>query len=524
MSGARAKLSKLLEELDLEERFPEAVEAEAAAWLAQPGIDDPELVDLTSLPFVTIDQETSKDLDQAAFVARENGGFDVCYALADAAYYVPRGSAIFGEALRRGASYYLPDVMVPMLPRSLSEGLVSLNPNVERRAMVFRMHVDEDGACTSTTILRARVRSRHKLSFRRVQAFYDDPKGHPFEPDVAASLSAIWEVGKLRMGDARERDVLPYRRTEVAVGVEGMRFVAAAAVREDVEKANEQLSLLCNVEGARSLRSRLGDARVQPIFRVHPSPGREEMEALRARLGKIAASHGLQGRDWDPGAGESLSSYLDALPETGVNARVALAIHRQAMLVNGRSSFRSEPGAHFGVGADVYARFSAPMREIVGVFVHGETWEGLGAPGVPGPPQEEDALLREEVLVAANRAKDLQHGLTNRANELVLDQLFDEDRRARRERLGTVTGMASNRVYVALDDPPIDVKVYLAHLTEQLGGSLRIDPDGIALLRGKKAVLRAGDAVRVRVVERDARRKRWNLALTRVSSADGVGR
>ncbi|MBL4689069.1 MAG: RNB domain-containing ribonuclease [Nannocystaceae bacterium] len=109
-------------------------------------------------------------MDQALLVERRGSGFGVQYAIADASWFVPADSALFTESLRRGASYYMPGESVPMLPRALSEDLVSLGPGVDRRAMVFDMTVDADGTCTKTEIVRARIRSRHQLTFDHVRA------------------------------------------------------------------------------------------------------------------------------------------------------------------------------------------------------------------------------------------------------------------------------------------------------------------------------------------------------------------
>ena len=111
--------------------YPPAVEAEVEAYLKAPGLDDPALVDRTALPFVTIDGPGTRDLDQAIHVEARAGGFRLRYAIADASYYVRPGTALHAEALRRGASYYLPGLSVPMLPRALSEGLVSIGPDVD---------------------------------------------------------------------------------------------------------------------------------------------------------------------------------------------------------------------------------------------------------------------------------------------------------------------------------------------------------------------------------------------------------
>ena len=137
---------------------------------------------------VTIDGATSRDLDQAVQVEREGAGFLLRYALADAAYYVRPGTALFEEAVKRGASYYLPGFMIPMLPRALSEGIISLNPQVERRALVFEMHLDAAGKCQRTEVVRARVFSHAKLSFERAQAFYKGRENEPHVRDVWVAM------------------------------------------------------------------------------------------------------------------------------------------------------------------------------------------------------------------------------------------------------------------------------------------------------------------------------------------------
>jgi DNA helicase-2/ATP-dependent DNA helicase PcrA len=507
--------------------YPPAVTDEAAAWRAEPGIDDPALVDLTHLPFVTIDEETSRDLDQALFIEGDGQGYTVWYAVADAAWFVRPGSALFSEAMRRAATFYLPGLVVPMLPRSLSEDLVSLNPGVDRRALVFEVRLDRTGDVVETRIHRGRVRSRLKTWYDAVQAHMDGEIAVPGgDPEVAKSLERLREVGELRMHAADSREVVSIRRAEVAVslaGKAGMRFVAMADCRNEVERYNEQISLLCNIEGARFLRK---DAReddhVQPVYRVHDPPGPERLARLARSIDALARLHRLDPDQWRWTPGErSLARYLDGLPTDGPDARVARAIHRQVLMSTGAAAFTTVPGRHHGVGADVYARFTAPMREMVGVFVHKETWEkraGFAPPPPPGVP--DDDTLREQIVEASNHARKLQRGLDHEANRQVLDQLFSDDltrpRDERPARHATVMGVSRDKVHVQLDDPPIDVKVYARHLEKQRrDGPLRQGRDALTLRRAESGapVATVGEAVRVRVVGRDRKRDRWILGL-----------
>ncbi len=497
----------------------EQAEADALAADAPRRIADPTLVDLTHLPFVTIDEVTSKDLDQAVFVDADGDGFVVWYALADASAFVRPGTALYEASLQRGSSYYLPGLVVPMLPRVLSEDVVSLNPRVDRRAMVFELRLDPTGALVERTVHRARVHCREKLDFDGVQAFLD---GTPVDwaPDVQASLRRLQQVGERRIRLADERNVVRYRRTEVEVKVRGHRFVALDGPRNDVERYNEQISLLTNIEGARLLRE--GQEAipevVQPIYRVHAPPDSERFEELRVTTLGIARAHGLDPEvwAWNPER-EGLHAYLDRLPhDPEAEGAVAQAIHRQAMIINRPSHYASAPGMHFGVGADVYGRFTAPMREVVGIFVHDEVWELSRGASEPVPDGWDGEALRERVIDASNRARELQRRLDREANRIVLDDLLGPLEGKGPVLAGRVLGLTATRVHVQLASPPIDVKVYVAHLERAWGVELERSEDGAELRGGDHTAhhtVRMGDQVTVEVVGRDSRRDRWTLTL-----------
>ena len=189
------------------------------------------------------------------------------------------------------------------------------------------------------------------------------------------------------------------------------------------------------------------------------------------------------------------------------------ALHRQALLAGGRAGFGPVPGVHHGVGAEAYARFTAPMREVVGVFVHKETWEKLG---LVGPADAaDDERLRDQVMSAADRSRQLQRRLDHDTNRLVLDQLFGDDV-ARSEppgRRATVLGIDRKKTYVQLDDPPIDVKVYHRHLADRLGRNVEAGYDGVSLRAGRRHFLALGDAVTLRALGLDRGSDRWQLEL-----------
>lgn len=520
--SALARIYALAVDKAFDPIHPDPVREEAAALHRQPGIDAADLVDRTDLPFVTIDEVHSKDLDQALCIQRgADGGWLVWYAIADAAWFARPGQPLFDEALRRGATCYLPGLVVPMMPAVLSEDACSLNPRVDRRALLFRMALDDDGARRGCTIERARIRSRAKLDYDGVDAWLKGDGALLLDdPAVEDSLRALQAVGELRIQQAAERDVVRLRRVESAVrmeGADGLRFVAFSDPRNDVERYNEQISLLCNMEGAAFLMHDAPDF-LQPIFRVHPAPSAGRLAAMREQVEGIVSANQL-GTDWlwDHGA-ETLAAYLDRLPRDGAAGRVARAIHRQAMMINGRSSFTGIPGLHHGVGAEAYARFSAPMREIVGIFVHLQCWEKLRGAPLPGRSSQDDEALREAVIAASNAARSRQRDLDHETNRLVIDQIFAEDARHDSPpwRRGTIMGITKSKVHVQLDDIGIDVKVYRHHLEKLLGCSLRaVDRTSMRASEAGTFQVQVGQAVDLQVVERDRGSDRWVLSLRR---------
>jgi ribonuclease R len=457
---ARDALNAVTTALQLRVEFPAEVLAETERWLRAPHIDDPALVDRTNLPFVTIDGAHSKDLDQALYVEGSEAGFTVAYAIADASFYVRPGSALFTEAMARGASYYLPGFSVPMLPRPLSEGLISLNPDGPRRALIFWHHLAPDGALVSTTLERARVHSRAKLAFSDVQALIDAPAGSPLAGAAFhESLKLLAEVGEKRIALAAARGLVRYRREEVSVELdgEGLSFAVMELVRDRVELWNEQLSLMCNAEGGRLLRE-ANIPSVQPIYRVQGGPDPERLASLSKLTERVCALHGVAEERWRWRLETPLSKYLEQLPGGAPGSkedRLSRALTRQAVMVNLRSEYSMEPGPHTGVGAEPYARFSAPMREMVGVFLHKEAVELLT--GVH-PPADGDEALRAAVVQVANRSREMQRKVQNLANEVVMDRLFRPELSkapgARAVYVGTVMGLAGSKVHVRLDVPP----------------------------------------------------------------------
>lgn len=535
-TDARHIVTQLLLESGNRNTHSDAALAEAEAWQKTPGIDDPALLDLEVLPFVTIDNNGSRDLDQALHVASEGDAYRIHYALADAAYYVRPDSALWQDAIQRGTSLYAPGQAIAMLPVSLSEGLVSLNPGVARRALVFNMLVLNDGTIANTQVVRARIRSRLQLTYEGVQAVADGNASlaEARADNVAAqavspgseenaildSLQQLKAVGDaLQFAQAR-RGVTPFDRTESEISITGAPgdFDIEPRERLDSERWNEQLSLACNMQGAALLESLEADREaLEPVFRVHDAPGRGRLNDLEHTLLHLADALELEA-PWrrDRKAEPSIARWFSELPNNA--PRLKRAIQRQLLRAQSASRYEGAAGRHHALAADSYARFSSPMREIVGIHTH---LVALDALALQADEAAHSSTLRDAVIASAESAKARQKALDRAILFEVIRDLFDEDLALERVpwRTGTLLGLDRNKLHVGLDGTALDIKVYRQDIEAETQQDWTFD-DVSASPSDQQDSTRfiLGDGVRVQVSGFDTARQRFRFRVQAIGN------
>ncbi len=507
---------------------PVPVQLEAEQFKGTDFSDDESLTDATHLPFVTIDNEDSRDLDQALYLEATDAGFVIYYALADASWFVRAGSALFSEALKRAVTYYAPGMSVRMLPAILSEDLVSLNAGQNRRALVFRITLDHLGQVQESSAHRALIRSRAKLSYNGVQEFYDhqaiarDGSQHAYtvEPWVD-SLVTLEQVGKLRIADARDRDVVNFNRREAQVIATEHSLTITVRDRNNTEKYNEQISLLCNMEGAKLLQQQdRPGTELQAVYRVHQPPLKERVADFRATLTQLIETHELP-PEWQWQKREALADYIIRTRQLASRGQQGLqqTVEQLAMKTNQASEFEPEADQHHALGVDAYARFSSPMREIVGVFTHKELLE---AAGLEAPQnRSHDEALRNRVIEQANEGRKLQRKIEKEFRLLALNDFLRDDLALasgqRPWRSAILVGIRRSRLYLHIDGLAMDVKVYLDDLEQHTGTRYTID--GITVLNPDNTAdrIRLGDRVALQILRWDAERRRFvfGVALAR---------
>lgn len=356
-TGAHPDFAAVRQEFDLPAGFPPEVLAEAETAAAGATAPDPDRIDATGIELVTIDPPGSKDLDQALGILRRGTGFRVHYAIADLGAVVVPGGALDAEVRRRGQTLYLPDGSVPLHPPVISEQAASLLPDGPRRAVLWTIDLDADGAVVATEVQRAVVASRARLDYAGVQADVEAGRLHP-------AIEALPDVGRLRRAVAVARGAIELELPEQEVVPDGAGgWTVQVRTRLAAEDWNAEISLLTGTVAAdMMLRAGVG------LLRTLPAPDADAVTGLRRTAQRLGIA-------WPAGASAAqvLAGLRDA--DDGAASAPVLALRRAATSLlrgagyaafGGGTAPPLDPG-HGGIGAP-YAHVTAPLRRLVDRF------------------------------------------------------------------------------------------------------------------------------------------------------------
>ncbi len=357
----------IVAEQGIETRFPPEALAEAGALPAAVRRKDMEgRTDLRHLPFVTIDGADACDFDDAICVLPRGDGFEAWVAIADVAHYVPRGSALDAEARRRGNSFYFPDRVIPMLPEKISNGLCSLNPNVPRLAMAVRMRFDPNGRRRAVQAFEAVIHSRARLTYDQAAEWLE----HRRESAIAdaglrdmldAALRLHRKLERLR----KRRGALDLDVPEVRAVLHEGRVANLSQTRRNVaHHLIEELMLAANTAVAEHMERR----KCALLYRVHPAPEREAIEALNDFLKPFGIFVRL------PKAGDKNAQVrpgdVQWALEKSEGKPYAHVLHRLVLRSMQQARYTPENEGHFGLAYPTYCHFTSPIRRYADLTVH----------------------------------------------------------------------------------------------------------------------------------------------------------
>jgi ribonuclease R len=480
--------------------FPAEVQSEAEAV---PGAVRPEdregRRDLTGLPLVTIDGEDARDFDDAVFVERLSGkgrgAWRLVVAIADVAHYVRAGAPLDREAARRGTSVYFPAQVLPMLPERLSNGICSLNPEVDRLCMVAELQLDAQAQVVRTDVYEGVMRSAARCTYTevaRVLAGEKVPGRERFRPMFETMAELQERLTAMRRGRGALDLDLP--EAKIVLDAEGGITGIEKRPRNRAHRIVEEFMLAANEAVARWF----GTRQLPTIYRVHGLPDEEKLAAF---LG-LAAQHGFavpQERS-DPRALNALLSRLEGHAQQRALNQLLLRAMMQAV-------YQPENIGHFGLAAEHYLHFTSPIRRYPDLVVHRLLKEEWAArQGRPARRTQERALAEVAALSSEREraAMEAEREIAGYYAALLMKDRVGE------AFAGVVSAVTEFGFFVELR--PVFVEGLVR--AEDLAGDFELDPVRHALVdRASGAAYRVGDEVRVEVANASLARRQITLRL-----------
>lgn len=361
--GTNLAIDIALRNHEIPYEFPKAVEKEVNKF----GDEVPEKAkkgrkDLRDLPLVTIDGEDARDFDDAVYCQKNRGGgYRLWVAIADVSYYVRPDKALDKEACLRGTSVYFPSRVVPMLPEALSNGLCSLNPQVDRLCLVCEMTVSNKGRLTGYQFYDAVMNSHARLTYTKVAKILDgDEELRQHYHDLVPHLENLYGLYKVLDKSRIARGAIGFESEEPKFIFNADKRIESIelAQRNDAHKIIEECMILANVAAAKLVI----EADVPALFRVHDRPDEERMNNLRSILQELGLALGGGVNPKSKDIAELMLAIEDRI-DSDMLQTVILRSMKQAI-------YDPENRGHFGLALEEYGHFTSPIRRYPDLLLH----------------------------------------------------------------------------------------------------------------------------------------------------------
>lgn len=468
----------------LAEKFPSKVQK--ADWQGR--------VDLRELPLVTIDGETARDFDDAVYCEPQGKGWRLVVAIADVSFYVRPGDALDNDAFERGNSVYFPRRVIPMLPEALSNGLCSLNPDVDRLCMVCDMQISASGKIKRYKFYPSVMRSKARMTYTKVYDMIVNPDGATAQeftwllPQVQ-QLYALYKI----LSEAREqRGAIEFESTETLMEFNdnGKIERIVPVVRNDAHRLIEESMLAANVCASDFLHEHKHPA----LYRIHEGPTPEKLVKLRGFMAEFGFT--LGGGD-APHAKDygKLLAHFKGRPDEQLLQTVLLRSMQQAV-------YSPDNIGHFGLAYESYTHFTSPIRRYPDLLIHraikavleGKKYKAKGW-----------AELGMHCSMTERRADDATRDVVAWLKCYYMQDKVGEVFN------GSVAGVTAFGLFLALDEVYVEG---LLHVTELGNDYFHFDGMRHEMVGERTGVrYRLGDRLRVKVVRVDMESSKIDFSL-----------
>jgi len=487
-SGAPGMATEIaMRNFDLPYEWPEGVEEQAAAF---GDVVTEEMMqgrrDLRELPLVTIDGADARDFDDAVYARRKNNGWRLVVAIADVSGYVKPASPLDQEAQHRATSVYFPGRVIPMLPEALSNGLCSLNPEVDRLCLVCDMSINEKGQVTRSRFDSAVIRSQARLTYQQVWDWLISGKQdiRNGTPEVSSSLKDLYSLYQALRRARTRRGAIDFDSTEVKFQFDE-RGAGADILPHEGNSAHmliEECMVTANVEAANFLLRN----DIPAPFRAHEPPPAIKLESLQQFLRGLGIRVPWKVRP-EPRDFENIVQQVKGRDDQPLIMAVLLRAQSLA-------SYQSVNTGHFGLALHAYAHFTSPIRRYADLLVHRAIHHVLLHRKARGHvySSEEMQKLSELCSHRSRRAAEAEWDVIERLKAFFMEQHIGDEFK------GQVTGVTSFGLFVELEKNRVSG---LVHITSLPNDYYHFDPV-VHRLTGDRSgkVFQLAQKLRVRVM------------------------
>ncbi|MEW4370973.1 ribonuclease R [Paenibacillus kandeliae] len=477
----------------LPEAFPDEVMDEAQG--APDEITEEEIVqqgrrDLRGKNIVTIDGEDAKDLDDAVNVERlENGNYRLGVHIADVGYYVREGSQLDNEAYNRGCSVYLVDRVIPMLPHRLSNGICSLNPQVDRLTLSCEMEFDANMKVVKHDVFTSVIKTKERMTYKNVRRILEDEEPELLEryAPLIDDFKLMRELAmKLRDNRIRRGAVdFDFEESKILLDENGKPVDIVKRERSIAEQIIEEFMLAANETVAEHFHW----LKVPFLYRIHENPDQEKLQNFLGFVQNFGYAVKGTGNLIHPRALQQLLDEVKGEKEETVISTMMLRSMKQA-------KYSADSSGHFGLAAEYYSHFTSPIRRYPDLVIHRvirEVIENGGNGLTPDrqaylesrmPDIAQQSSERERVAVDAERDTDQL-----KKAEYMLDKVGEEFE-------GLISSVTGFGMFIELENT-VEGLIRLGMLTDDY---YHFDDKQMILLGERTSrVFRIGDTVTIRV-------------------------
>lgn len=407
--------------------------------------------DLRDLSFVTIDGEDAKDFDDAVYCYKKpKGGYQLYVAIADVSHYVAVNSPLDKEAARRGNSVYFPGKVVPMLPEALSNGICSLNPQVDRLCMVVEMAITEEGKINRSRFYRGVIHSKARLTYTQVSQWLIDGQAAAPYQSLLPLLQTLHDLYDILHKTRKVRGAMDFDTTETRIEFDENRKIQriVPVIRNDAHRLIEECMLAANVATARFLEK----AQIPTLYRVHPAPEEDKILSLRKFLGELGLQLG-GGKKPSPKDFQATLAAIGDRPEKHLIETVMLRSLKQAQYIEANDG-------HFGLAYSAYTHFTSPIRRYPDLLIH----RAVGCL-IDGQPIETFAYSEDDMNRLGKHCSATERRADEATREVVswlkCEYMQDKLGQVFKGRISSVTSFG---IFVELDDIYVEGLVHVTSL------------------------------------------------------------